>query len=104
MISNQTVISIIPARGGSKGLKNKNLHPFLDIPLIGYTVNQSIRSKSINHTFVSTDDRKISEVAKNYGAKIILRPDHLCSDKSSSFTESTISLIIFFLVFFGIFL
>ena len=52
--------------------------------MLGYTVNQSISSKSIDHTFVSTNDEKISDVAKRYGAEVILRPEDLCTDQSSS--------------------
>ena len=83
-IKNPLIISIIPARGGSKGLKNKNIYPLLKKPLINYTIMQSLNSKMINFTYVSTNDGMISKIAKDCGSKVIKRPDSLSSDNSSS--------------------
>ncbi|NTU96827.1 MAG: acylneuraminate cytidylyltransferase family protein [Chlorobiaceae bacterium] len=77
-------VAIIPARGGSKGLKNKNIHPVAGMPLLAWTVRQALESRQIDKVFVSTDDRGISEVAKNYGAEVIERPAEFSGDKSSS--------------------
>ncbi|MBR2068952.1 MAG: acylneuraminate cytidylyltransferase family protein [Candidatus Gastranaerophilales bacterium] len=74
------ILSIIPARGGSKGIPRKNLKPILDKPLVAYTIEASLKSKFITKTIVSSEDDEILEVSKNYGAQIIKRPDELAQD------------------------
>lgn len=76
--------SIILARGGSKGIKNKNLILFKKRPLIFWSIIKSLISKKINHTWVSSDSKKILKVAKKYGAKTILRPKIYSGDFSTS--------------------
>ena len=56
------ILSIIPARGGSKGIKRKNLKPILDKPLVAYTIEASLKSKYITKTIVSSEDDEILEV------------------------------------------
>ncbi|WP_160166850.1 acylneuraminate cytidylyltransferase family protein [Halogeometricum pallidum] len=82
------IVSVIPARGGSKGIEYKNIIPFLGNPLLSYTVTQSVTSDSIDHTFVSTDDENIASVGREYGAEIIERPDELAGDEAT--TESAL--------------
>jgi N-acylneuraminate cytidylyltransferase len=77
-------ISIIPARGGSKGIPKKNVIPFLGQPLISYTIHQSQQSQLIDQTYVSTDNKHIAEVSREAGANIIERPDELALDTSST--------------------
>lgn len=72
-------LSIIPARGGSKGIPLKNLVSLRRQPLLYYTVNASINSK-INRTIVTTDDERIANYAKKFGVDVIMRPKHLASD------------------------
>jgi N-acylneuraminate cytidylyltransferase len=74
-------LSIIPARGGSKGIPLKNLVLLRKKPLIYHTINASLYSK-IDRTIVSTDDSKISKFATKFGAEVILRPKKLADDKS----------------------
>lgn len=74
-------ISIIPARGGSKGILSKNITKLNGHPLIYYSINSSIQSK-INRTIVSTDDKKIADYAEKYGAEVIMRPKLLATDKA----------------------
>ena len=76
--------SIILARGGSKGIKNKNLFLINKKPLIYWSIKNSLNSKKISETWVSSDNKKILEIAKKFGAKVIIRPKELASDKSSS--------------------
>ena len=83
-INKKSVVAIIPARGGSKGLPGKNLYPVLNKPLIEWTFKQSLSASNIDYTFVSTDDEKITRLAENCGVKTILRPDNLCRDDSTS--------------------
>ena len=78
------IVSIIPARAGSKGIPNKNIIPVADKPLLGWTIEQSINTKSISETYVSTNDDKIAKVARQYGAEVIPRPEEISGDTSSS--------------------
>ena len=82
------IISIIPARGGSKGIKLKNLKVLCGKPLLDYSVNTSLKSKFIKRTFVSSDHIKILNRAQKLGAEIITRPMNISTDKST--TESSI--------------
>jgi YrbI family 3-deoxy-D-manno-octulosonate 8-phosphate phosphatase len=86
---NKSIISIIPARGGSKGIPNKNIIEISGKPLIAWTIEQSISTKTISKTYVSTNDAQIAAVAEQFGAEIIWRPNELSGDKSTS--ESAIS-------------
>jgi len=76
----KSVIAIIPARGGSKGIKEKCLVMLGDKPLIVYSIIHAKNIPEISDVYVSTDDKKISELAREYGAKIILRPKELAMD------------------------
>lgn len=85
MIKNKTFLAIIPARAGSKRLKNKNLKILNKKPLISWTIESSLKSKYISETIVTTDSKEIQEVAKDFGAKVpFLRPSYLAQDESSS--------------------
>ena len=74
------VIAIIPARGGSKRLPRKNIHPFLGLPMIAYSIEACKKSRYIDRIFVSTEDKEIANISKKLGAEIINRPDHLAGD------------------------
>lgn len=74
------ILSIIPARGGSKGIPLKNIVKINKKPLLYYTVNASLKSKLVTRTIVSTDNEKISKVAKSLGAEVIKRPKKLAND------------------------
>ncbi len=76
--------SIILARGGSKGIKNKNLFPIKNKPLIYWSIKRSTESKYVNYTWVSSNDNKILKFSKKNKAKIIKRPSELSKDNSSS--------------------
>jgi N-acylneuraminate cytidylyltransferase len=77
-------VAIIPARGGSKGLKNKNIHPVAGKPLLAWTVLQARDAVHVNRVFVTTDDPAIAAVAEACGAEVIDRPEELSGDKVSS--------------------
>lgn len=75
------ILAVIPARGGSKGIKNKNIIPLGNNPLISYTIKASLASKRINRTIVSTDNKKIADVAEQFGAEIpFKRPSEYAQD------------------------
>jgi len=79
------VLTIIPARGGSKGLPGKNIKTLIDKPLIAWSIEQGLASKYVNEVIVSTDSEEIAEIAKLYGAHVpFLRPAHLAQDTSST--------------------
>ena len=80
----QKIITIIPARGGSKGISNKNLFILDGQPMLSYSVLASINCDLISETYVSTDSKDIMDCASSLGAKIIKRPDSMCQDDSSS--------------------
>lgn len=77
-------ITIIPARGGSKRFPGKNIHEFLDKPLIAHSIDFSYECSLVSHTYVSTDDEKIKNVSSQFGAEIINRPTELGSDFATS--------------------
>ena len=80
-----SILCIILARGGSKGIPGKNIYPINNHPLISYTLAAAFGSKYIDEVIVSTDDNKISKEAQNYGAKVpFLRPKKLARDKTLS--------------------
>ena len=79
-----SIISIIPARGGSKGLPGKNIRNLADIPLIAHSIINAREAKLVDKIYVSTDDRNIAEISRNYGAQIIHRPPLLANDTASS--------------------
>lgn len=83
-MNNYKLPVIIPARAGSKGIKDKNILKICDEPLISWSIKQALSSKNVSNVYVSTDGDKIAEVAKRYGAKIIWRPEELALDTSSS--------------------
>lgn len=78
------VSCIILARGGSKGIPNKNLIEFCGKPLLAWTILQARACNVITDFWVSSDSDEILSVAEKYGAKCIKRPDELSGDKSSS--------------------
>lgn len=78
-------LAIIPARSGSKGLKDKNIKKLCGIPLIGYSIKAAHDSQLFSHVMVSTDSQHYAEVAKECGAEVpFLRSESLAQDKSSS--------------------
>jgi N-acylneuraminate cytidylyltransferase len=86
MINNQQVLALIPARGGSKGIKDKNIALILGKPLIAYSIESALKSKYIDRTVVSTDSKKIADISKKYGAEIpFLRPKDLARDDTPDF-------------------
>lgn len=63
-------IAIITARGGSKRIPRKNIRPFLDKPILAYSIEAAMRSELFDEVMVSTDDEEIAEIGKAYGAKV----------------------------------
>lgn len=77
------ILCTICCRGGSKGVKNKNIRPLLGKPLLAYTIEQAQKSQIFNHIVLSTDSKEIAEVGKYYGAEVFfLREEKLATDKA----------------------
>lgn len=64
------ILTVIPARGGSKSIPRKNIKIFQGFPLIKYSIDYSLKSKLIEKTIVSTEDREIADISKKYGAEV----------------------------------
>ena len=75
---------IILARGGSKGIPNKNIITFCGKPLIYWTIKQAKDSKIFKYIWVSSDSEKILKIVKRYGVRTIKRPKKFSTDNSSS--------------------
>lgn len=85
MIHGKSVLALVTARGGSKGLPGKNLRPLLGKPLIGWSIDQGRASKYVDAVVVSTDDDAIAVAARAHGAELpFMRPLELASDTASS--------------------
>lgn len=77
------VLAIIPARGGSQGIPRKNIVPLCGKPLIAYTIEAALASKSLSRVVVSTDEEEIARIAQTWGAEVpFLRPHSIASSKS----------------------
>ena len=91
------IICIIPARGGSKGIPQKNIIDVRGKPLIAYSIEPAIKAMElglIDKVIVSTDSIEIADISKKYGAEIpFLRPDDISGDKAKSieFIEHALS-------------
>ncbi|MFA5536727.1 MAG: acylneuraminate cytidylyltransferase family protein [Bacillota bacterium] len=83
MYNGLTVLGIIPARGGSKGIPGKNIKPLLGKPLISHTIEVALDSNIFDRLIVSTDDKAIAQVSKEAGADVpFIRPAELATDEA----------------------
>lgn len=79
------ILAIIPARGGSKGLRKKNIKTLGNKPLIAWSIESALNSKFISKTIVSSDNDEIITVSKQYGAEIpFKRPTNLATDTATT--------------------
>lgn len=75
------ILAVIPARGGSKGIKRKNLVKFLGKPLVAHSIEHALACESITRTIVSTEDHEIACVSQSLGAEVpFMRPSELAED------------------------
>ena len=80
----KNIIGIIPARSGSKGVKNKMIKDFSGKPLISWTIKAALKSKLLNKVIVDTNCKEIAGIAKKYGAEVpYLRPQELAQPETS---------------------
>lgn len=77
------ILGVITARGGSKGIPGKNIKDLCGLPLIAYTIKSAHESGVFDRIILSTDDAKISEIAKKYGVEVpFTRPAELAQDNT----------------------
>src|SRR5262245_3880325 len=78
------ILALIPARGGSKGIPHKNIRDFAGYPLIAWSIAAGLQANAVNRVIVSTDDKEIASVAREYGAETpFMRPRELALDRSN---------------------
>lgn len=78
------ILGVTPARGGSKGIPRKNIRALCGKPLIAWTIEAAQASRLLDRYVVSTDDGKIAEVARKYGAAVLDRPPDLATDQATT--------------------
>ncbi len=94
MIQDLKVLALIPARGGSKRILDKNIKMMAGKPLIAYAIDEGKKSKYIDRVIVSTDSEKIKEVSISLGAEVpFLRPLEISGDKSTDLETFTHALL-----------
>lgn len=81
-LENKKIIAVIPARGGSKRIPYKNIINFHGKPLIAWTIEAALKSNLFDEVIVSTDDKKIAEIAEKYGAKVPFLREEYADDYS----------------------
>lgn len=89
-------IAIIPARGGSKRVKNKNIKLFHGKPIIAWPINEAIKSKIFDKIIVSTDSKKIARIAKKYGAVIPFLRKRLLSNNTANINDVIFDVLEFY--------
>lgn len=78
-------LGVITARGGSKGIRGKNIYPVLGKPLIAYTIDAATKSQYLDDCIISTDSERIAEIAIKWGGNVpFLRPTEIAQDSTPS--------------------
>ena len=78
-------IAIIPARSGSKGLKDKNVIDICGKPLLAYSIEAALKSSLFEKVILSTDSEKYAQIGESFGAEIMMRGEKLSDDKATTF-------------------
>jgi len=84
MINEKSVLAVIPARGGSKRLPNKNIIDLAGKPMIAWSIEAGLGSEYIDKVVVSSDSHEILKIAKDYGASITIRPSEIATDSATT--------------------
>ncbi|MDE3740186.1 acylneuraminate cytidylyltransferase family protein [Pseudomonas resinovorans] len=82
MFARNRVLAVIPARGGSKGIPRKNIHPLNGWPLIKYTIDAALAAASLSRVVVSTDDQEIASISEKLGSEVLIRPEEFSTDEA----------------------
>ena len=83
-MTSPSILALIPARGGSKGIPRKNVLPLAGKPLVVHSIEQALNSSRVSRVAVSTDDEEIARVSEAAGAVVVWRPAEISGDKASS--------------------
>jgi CMP-N,N'-diacetyllegionaminic acid synthase len=83
MKDRKQTLGVIIARAGSKGLPSKHIRMLLDKPVIAYTLEAALKAKSLDKVIVSSDDKEVCRIARNYGVEAYGRPAELCNDTAT---------------------
>lgn len=78
------ILGVTPARGGSKGIRGKNVKELCGKPLIAWTIEAAKQSKLLDRYVISTEDKEIAQVGRKYGVEVVERPPELASDEAST--------------------
>ena len=78
-------IAIIPARSGSKGVKDKNIIDLCGRPLISYSIEAACKAKVFDRVIVSTDSKRYAKISKEWGSDVIMRGDTLSNDLATTY-------------------
>lgn len=85
MYQGKKILALIPARGGSKGIKDKNVKELHGRPLIAYSIDCGLQSKYVDSVVVTTDSEKIAEVSRQCGGRVpFMRPAEFAQDTSTT--------------------
>ncbi|MCQ2081493.1 MAG: acylneuraminate cytidylyltransferase family protein [Lachnospiraceae bacterium] len=85
MYKDKKILALIPARGGSKGIPNKNITDLAGKPLIAYSIDACKGSRFVDDIVVSTDSEKIATITRTFGAEVpFMRPEELAMDTSKT--------------------
>ena len=77
----EKILAVIPARSGSKSIKDKNIRLLDGKPMLAYSIEHALKSPSINRVIVSTDSQKYADIARKYGAEVpLMRPLEYATD------------------------
>jgi len=80
-----SILALIPARGGSKGIPEKNTRDLAGKPLIAWTIETALNSNVCSKIVVTTENQKIIAIAQDWGAEVpFIRPEHLSGDEATS--------------------
>ncbi len=90
---NKNVLAIIPARGGSKRLPRKNIRSFFGKPIISYSIAAAKSAGCFDTIMVSTEDKEIADVSKEYGAEIPFVRSNKCSNDFATLTDVIFEVI-----------
>ena len=82
MIGGERVVALVPARGGSESVPNKNVQPLDGKPLVGWAIDVAAATDAVDRVVVSTDDERIAATAREFDAEVIDRPPELARDDS----------------------
>ena len=93
MIKKKDIFCIIPARKGSKRLKNKNILPYKNKPIICYTIESALKSKIFNKIFVSSDSPKVKNICKKYKKVIFLQRKSSLSNSKATVSDVCLDIL-----------